>query len=112
MCDSETWKQLIAKQNQLKNMNMREVFNNDPKRFEKFSRIFNKDEILFDFSKNLIDDETLDLLIKLITEDCKINEWKKKMFTGEAINLTEQRPVLHTALSINILYIYTHNNFN
>jgi glucose-6-phosphate isomerase len=74
---------------------MRDLFAADPKRFEKFSLIFKG--ILFDYSKNRITEETLSLLLALARER-KLERWINRMFAGEPINNTENRPVLHIAL--------------
>jgi len=74
---------------------MRTLFTEDSKRFEKMSLRF--DDILFDFSKNRITEETVDLLTAL-AEQMNLDEWIEKMFSGEKINFTENRAVLHTAL--------------
>lgn len=74
---------------------MRDLFQQDPQRFVKFHLQLN--DILFDFSKNIITDETLDLLLKVVDE-VHLKEWIEKMFTGEKINITENRAVLHVAL--------------
>ncbi|SFI41734.1 glucose-6-phosphate isomerase [Halpernia frigidisoli] len=74
---------------------MRSLFNYDSERFSKFS--IQHEDYLFDFSKNLIDKKTLELLLNL-AEECKLEEAIKAMFSGEIINETEHRAVLHTAL--------------
>ena len=74
---------------------MRDLFAKDPNRFEKFSLRF--DDILLDFSKNRITDETLRLLLDL-ARYAKVEEWRDRMFSGEKINITENRAVLHIAL--------------
>ncbi|CAF0764715.1 unnamed protein product [Brachionus calyciflorus] len=80
-------------------INMRELFEQDSKRFEKYShRLETPDgEILFDFSKNLINEEVLNALIQL-AKDRKVEEHRDRMFRGEKINFTENRSVLHIAL--------------
>ncbi|MDM1047897.1 glucose-6-phosphate isomerase [Sphingobacterium hotanense] len=75
--------------------NLKELFQEDPQRFEKFS-LYLKD-ILFDYSKNRIDEQTMALLVQLARE-CKLEDAIKAMFDGEKINETEGRQVLHTAL--------------
>jgi glucose-6-phosphate isomerase len=75
--------------------NIKTLFEEDPQRFEKFSLLF--EDILLDFSKNRINDETLALLLQLAKE-CKLDEAIKAMFDGEKINQTEDRAVLHIAL--------------
>jgi len=74
---------------------MKTLFAEDPERFNKFSIVF--EEILLDYSKNRITDETMALLVQLAKE-CKLDEAIKAMFSGEKINETEGREVLHIAL--------------
>ncbi|EOR96002.1 Glucose-6-phosphate isomerase [Arcticibacter svalbardensis MN12-7] len=74
---------------------LKDLFTEDPARFEKFSVQFN--DIMLDYSKNRITDKTMALLIQLTTE-CGLKEAINAMFSGEAINETEGRAVLHTAL--------------
>lgn len=74
---------------------LRHLFDEDPRRFEKFSLQFG--DILFDYSKNRVNDQTIALLIQLARE-CKVEQAIHSMFSGEAINETENRAVLHTAL--------------
>jgi glucose-6-phosphate isomerase len=74
---------------------MRDLFAQDPKRFEKFSLRF--DEILLDFSKNRITQETLGLLLDLARQ-ANVEQWRDRMFRGDKINITEDRAVLHVAL--------------
>ena len=89
------WKALIAHQTDIKKVQMKYLFEKDSTRFEKMSIQF--DDILFDYSKNIITDETLEKLIKL-TDDCKVKIAMEAMFVGEKINETEDRAVMHTAL--------------
>lgn len=84
------------------NIVIKELFEKDPQRYEKFHRVFKGTDktdtsILFDFSKNRVEDETLDLLLSLAKE-AKVEEMRAKMFAGEHINFTEDRAVLHVAL--------------
>jgi glucose-6-phosphate isomerase len=74
---------------------LKELFEADDQRFEKFSLQF--EDILLDYSKNRIDEETLALLIQLARE-CGVSQAIEAMFAGEKINVTEGRPVLHVAL--------------
>jgi glucose-6-phosphate isomerase len=74
---------------------IKELFAQDPKRASKFTLRFQ--DILVDFSKNQINGRTLSYLIDLANE-CQLSEAINKMFAGEAINATENRAVLHTAL--------------
>jgi glucose-6-phosphate isomerase len=74
---------------------LKDLFKADPERFAKFSTQF--EDILLDYSKNRITDETFALLMQLAKE-CKVMEAIEAMFSGEVINATEHRPVLHIAL--------------
>ncbi|RFZ83231.1 glucose-6-phosphate isomerase [Mucilaginibacter terrenus] len=74
---------------------LKDLFDADAERFKKFSLQF--DEILLDYSKNRIDEETLALLIQLARE-CGVKDAIDAMFSGQKINVTEGRPVLHVAL--------------
>lgn len=74
---------------------LRDLFREDPQRFDKFSVTFG--DIFFDYSKNRIDDTTKALLLQLARE-CHLEDAIQAMFTGDAINETENRAVLHTAL--------------
>ena len=74
---------------------IKELFANDPERFDKFSIYLG--DILLDYSKNRINEETMALLIQLARE-CKLKDAIEAMFNGEKINETEKRAVLHTAL--------------
>ena len=75
--------------------NLKDLFKSDNQRFAKFSTQF--EDILLDYSKNRITDETFALLMQLARE-CMVNKAIEAMFSGEVINATEQRPVLHIAL--------------
>jgi glucose-6-phosphate isomerase len=74
---------------------MRDLFASDPDRFKKFSLTLG--EILFDYSKNIINEKTLKLLLQL-AEDCNVKQAIAEQFAGAPINETENRAVLHTAL--------------
>ena len=74
---------------------LRTLFKYNPERFKEFS--LETEDLLFDYSKNLIDARTLDLLLKL-AEETQLKEAIGQMFSGEKINETENRAVLHTAL--------------
>lgn len=74
---------------------MRELFEDDPDRFSKFSAQF--DDILVDYSKNMVNEEVMRLLHRL-AEEVGLKDAIESMFRGEKINRTENRPVLHTAL--------------
>lgn len=74
---------------------MRELFDEDPQRFQKYHLTF--EDILVDYSKNLVNDEVMKELLNL-AEDVELKEAIEAMFRGEKINQTEKRPVLHVAL--------------
>lgn len=83
-----------------KNLSMIDEFTNHPDRFEKLSKQFinfDNSKILFDFSKNLINDEILSHLIKL-ARDAQVENLRDEMFNGDHINETEDRAVYHVAL--------------
>lgn len=84
-----------------KDIVLKEYFKKDPQRFEKFSFTFHneadKSDTLFDFSKNFITEETIQLLVKLAKE-ANLEQLRDDMFAGEKINFTEKRAVYHVAL--------------
>ena len=90
------WKELEKHFSENRNMTIKDLFKADPNRFNNFSLKFN-DDFLVDFSKNRITEDTLSLLIKL-AEETDLKNAIEAMFTGEKINVTEDRAVLHTAL--------------
>lgn len=89
------WQSLLTHSAEMKKTHLRELFRQDPERFRKFS--IQWEDLLFDYSKNIITEHSLQLLIQL-ARDCKVAEAIEAMFTGEKINETEQRAVLHIAL--------------
>jgi glucose-6-phosphate isomerase len=89
------WNLLEQHATEMKEVPMKELFAKDAERFKKYAHCFN--DILVDFSKNLITDETLKLLLQLANE-CKLKDAIESMFGGDLINQTEQRSVLHVAL--------------
>lgn len=96
------WSELQAHRDSVgKNFVLKEAFASDPSRFDRFTRTFESAgvsaDILFDFSKNFLADETLDLLVKL-AEQAGVEAKRDAMFAGEKINFTEKRAVYHTAL--------------
>ena len=95
LSNSPAWIALQAHQQAIAETHMRDLFAADPRRFEKFSILFNN--ILFDFSKHRVTEETLRLLIKL-AQEMDVKNWIQKMFQGDPINFTENRAVLHIAL--------------
>lgn len=89
------WEKLSTHFDEMKHVQMKELFASDAQRFAKFSQQFN--DIFVDYSKNIITEETMSLLINL-AKACGVEEGIQAMFNGEEINQTEGRAVLHTAL--------------
>ncbi|MEI8045865.1 MAG: glucose-6-phosphate isomerase [Bacteroidota bacterium] len=92
---TKAWKELEEYFKTFKGTQMKALFADDARRFEKYSVKF--EDVLVDFSKNILDDHALALLMQLARE-CGLKDAIKSQFTGERINKTEGRPVLHTAL--------------
>ncbi len=92
---TRAWQRLKAHHRELKKVHLADLFRRDPRRFSRFSIRF--EDLLIDYSKNRITAETLRLLFGLAKE-CRLKEAIEKMFTGERINETEGRAVLHVAL--------------
>ncbi|MDD4911134.1 MAG: glucose-6-phosphate isomerase [Sideroxydans sp.] len=95
LTQSPAWQALHKHRKDLGQYSLREAFASDPQRFERFS--VRLEDLLLDYSKNLISQDTLPLLMALARQ-AKVEEWREKMFAGEKINFTENRAVLHTAL--------------
>lgn len=89
------WQALQKHYEEIKDVQMRDMFAKDPERFSKFS--LNLEGILLDYSKHRINETTVKLLVDL-AKASGVEEATKKMFSGEKINWTENRAVLHTAL--------------
>ena len=92
---TKSWGELINHFNKIQSQPISHFFANDSNRFENFSIKF--DDILLDYSKNRINNETLEIFEKL-TEEIKLEDAVKSYFNGEKINETEKRAVLHTAI--------------
>ncbi|MAT64321.1 MAG: glucose-6-phosphate isomerase, partial [Gammaproteobacteria bacterium] len=92
---SPAWQALNAHYEAMRDFQMREAFEADPQRFGKFSLRFG--DLLLDYSKNRITEQTLKLLLDLARER-DLPAWIERMFAGEHINVTEDRAVLHIAL--------------
>lgn len=89
------WRSLSQLSDSLAKTHMRELFDEDPQRFERFS--ISLGDFLFDFSKHRIDQACLDALLAL-AEQAGLEQHRQAMFDGQKINNTEQRAVLHVAL--------------
>ncbi|HVP78882.1 MAG TPA: glucose-6-phosphate isomerase [Thermodesulfobacteriota bacterium] len=92
---TRSWKKLREHYRVMKSRHMVDLFRQDPERFSRFSATF--EEMLVDYSKNILTKETIRLLLGLARE-CKGKEAIERMFTGDTINETEKRAVLHVAL--------------
>jgi len=90
-----SWQKLITHAKTMKEQHMSSLFQQDSQRFEQFS--IKLAPFLLDYSKNLISKETMSLLFDLARE-CNVEQWREDMFSGQRINSTEDRAVLHTAL--------------
>ncbi len=95
LTESPAWKALRDHHRSVAGLHMRRLFEEDPGRFARFSA--SACDLLLDYSKNRITSETMALLFALARE-AKVREWTGRMFSGERINVTEHRSVLHTAL--------------
>jgi len=95
LTQSLPWQRLTEHAQTVAKLLMRSLFAADPARFAHYS--LKTGDILLDYSKNLLTDETLVLLLDL-AQSSNVEDWRTRMFAGEAINTTENRAVLHTAL--------------
>ena len=95
LTQSSVWQALLKHKKQTESIQMRDLFAQDKNRFNDFHLRFN--DILLDYSKNRINKETMSLLMDLAKQS-GLKDWIEKMFSGEKINHTEDRAVLHTAL--------------
>lgn len=95
LTQSPAWLALQAHQSIIAQQHLRHLFEKNPQRFRELSLQF--DSILLDFSKQLIERETVDLLINLAKQQ-NLSDWIRRMFSGDKINSTEHRAVLHVAL--------------
>ena len=95
LTDSHAWLKLKQHHATVAPLQMRDLFAADPQRFERFSARCG--ELLLDYSKNRITQETLTHLLAL-AQQANLAEWVERMFGGEKINATEHRAALHTAL--------------
>jgi glucose-6-phosphate isomerase len=89
------WKALVAHHKKIRDVHLRQIFADDPKRGERLTA--EAAGVFLDYSKNRITDETLKLLLKLAGE-CGLRQRIDAMFRGDKINITENRAVLHVAL--------------
>lgn len=95
LTSSSSWKALKQHAHEMRGVSLRDLFQADTGRFKSYS--LEDDGLLIDFSKNRINDVTLDLLLRL-AGSVDLERWRDRMFSGQAINVTEDRAVLHIAL--------------
>jgi glucose-6-phosphate isomerase len=95
LTERATWKALQSHYQKMREVHMRSLFADDPKRGERLTA--EAIGIFLDYSKNRVTDETMTLLLAL-AEDCGVRDKMNAMFRGDKINLTENRAVLHVAL--------------
>jgi glucose-6-phosphate isomerase len=95
LTDSTAWKALAAHRQEMQGVHVRALFEGDPRRFESFS--LRLGDLLFDYSKHRVTPDTMQLLLELARQT-DVRGWIDRMFAGERINVTENRPVLHVAL--------------
>ncbi len=95
LTESPAWKALEAHFSGARHLHMRDLFAQDPQRFDRFSARVG--DLLVDYSKNRITEETMRLLLALARQ-ADVEGWRDRMFAGERINVTEGRAVLHVAL--------------
>ncbi len=91
----DEWRTLETHAYEMQDIHMRDLFAKDQTRFNDFS--LRLDDLLFDYSKNIVTTETMDLLAAL-AEAQGLNKWRERLFSGAPVNVTENRAVLHTAL--------------
>ena len=95
LADFPVYAELAAHRERWRGRHLRDLFATDSERFERFS--LEVDGLLLDYSKNLVNDRTMDFLVRLAT-DAGVPAAIERMFGGEKINATEDRAVLHVAL--------------
>ena len=95
LTSSPAWQALSKHHEAMKSVHMRDLFASDPGRFSRLSQ--DACGLFVDYSKHRITDETMTLLFAL-AKQAEVERWRDRMFAGERINFTEDRPVLHVAL--------------
>ena len=95
LINTPAWKELNTHATEMKIQKTASLFADNPARFD--SRHIKHGGLLFDYSRQRVTKKTIDLLLNLARQE-KLEEWRDNMFSGQAINVTENRAVLHTAL--------------
>ena len=107
--ESPAWKALQTHTADLLSVNLRDLVQDNDRRFEEFS--LSHSSLLIDFSKQRINQKTLELLESL-TIECHVSDWIGRLFAGESINNTEDKPALHFALRMPAESIFKYSNTN
>jgi len=97
LTDKKAWKKLSQQAVKTGNLHLNELFDDEGKRFRTFSR--RNGDLLFDYSKQRVTTKTIELLCSL-AQECDLKSWIERLFSGDAINSSENRPALHTALRL------------
>ena len=97
LTQSDTWKKLQSHYNEISSTHLKELYNKPTNRLDRFSCSLNG--LNLDYSKNHITEETIGLLIQLLKEQ-DFETWRDQLFSGEKINTSEDRAVLHTSLRL------------
>jgi glucose-6-phosphate isomerase len=97
LTDKQAWKNLRAHALDTGDLHLSQLFDEDSDRFSAFS--LHQGSLLLDYSKQRVNQKTIELLCQLARE-CHLGEWIEKMFSGENVNDSENRPALHTALRL------------
>ncbi len=97
LTDKKAWKSLRKHAVKTGNLHLNELFDDEGQRFKTFSR--RSGNLLLDYSKQRVTAETIELLCSLARE-CELKPWIERLFSGDAINSSENRPALHTALRL------------
>src|SRR5918995_3554430 len=92
---SAAWRALERHADAMAGVHLRDLFASDGDRFARFS--LRLDDLLLDYAKNRVTQDTLRLLFDLARE-AQLEAWRTRMFSGDRINTTERRAVLHVAL--------------
>ena len=93
--DKPAWQALLQHADATRNLHLRELLANDASRYDALSLV--NDDLLLDFSKQRMTRETVELLISLARE-CDLSDWIERLFSGDRVNTSEDRPALHMAL--------------
>ncbi len=97
LTDRKAWKELGKHAVKTGNLHLAQLFDDDNNRFNNFS--LRESNLLFDYSKQRVNSETIELLCQLARE-CDLKAWIEKLFNGDKVNTSENRPALHTALRL------------